>query len=671
MKISKELTNYEFANAFKNTVIFSAVIFVFGVLTLIFAKRPVIGIAEIVVAAGVFIYGLISLRFRKLKFFRYMQTYSFCLEDTTKTAVKTFPEPMVVLTVDGAVCWYNDEFSQMVGRDNFYGEHIREFFPDIQLTKYIESDGFVSETMVYKDRTYKINGKTERVDREEAINTMIGLYFIDKTDELDLKRMYNDVKPVHCMVIIDNYDEVFKETPNYNHGALIGEIERCVNAWVASGGGISTRYEREKFLVIFREKEYEEVILKDKFSVLTAVRNINLENKIPVTLSIGVGKGGDSLPDNEKMARLALDMALGRGGDQAVVKTPVSYNFFGAKSREVEKSTKVKARVVAHALREAINQASNVIIMGHKSADMDAFGAAIGLFRAIKSRNKEAYIAIDRNKNNTKLLLDGFIKKSEYENGIVSGEKALNVMDKQTLLIVVDTHRRSMVEYKEVLKSAKSVVVIDHHRRSEDFIDDAVLTYHEPYASSTSELVTEILQYIQDNGRINVMEAEALYAGIYLDTKGFTFKTGVRTFEAAAYLRRMGVDPVKVRRLFKNDFKDCVKKSDIIASAKIYRDNIAIAVCGDCSEGSQVVVAQAADELLNVSGIEASFVLAKIGHKIVISGRSLDSINVQLILEKLGGGGHITIAGAQLSNSGLGIAEMQLKAAIDSVLYDD
>ncbi|MEG2381586.1 MAG: DHH family phosphoesterase, partial [Oscillospiraceae bacterium] len=526
------------------------------------------------------------------------------------------------------------------------------------------------ESIEYKGRSYSIVGGMVTSDNDEKIEDMVGFCFTDITNERNMRKSHEEKKSVECILIVDNYDEVFKDTPNANHGALIGEIERCVNEWVYQGEGISRRYERDKFIIWFENKNFEKLVA-NKFNVLTTIKEINLENRIPVTLSIGIGVQGETIRENDKMARLALDMALGRGGDQAVIKTPYTFNFYGANAREVEKSTKVKARVVAHALKEVINQSSNVIIMGHATGDMDSLGAAIGLFRASKNLGKDAYIALDRATTNAKILLSHFTCDEEYDRAVVSRDRALNLMDSKTLLIIVDTHRPSMVEYRGVLKAAKAVVLIDHHRRSEEFIEDAVLTYHEPYASSTSEMVTEILQYIQENKRLSPREAEALYAGIYMDTKGFTFKTGVRTFETASYLRRMGVDPVNIKRLFKNDIGAYIQKSKIITNAKIYRDNIAIAFCEDSGKDMQVIVAQAADELLNITGIEASFVLAKATNKVIISGRSLENVNVQVILEKLGGGGHITIAGAQLLNATLKMAEIELKDAIDEVLFDD
>ena len=674
-KENREPGQTEFGIAFRTVVCCALLTFLFGAgLILVDCVKGIhlipLGIVQMSVAVLIFVIGYWNVRKHRRRFLDYLENFSFSSENTIKTAILNFNSPVVVTAESGSVRWYNPMFSNMVGKRHLFGEYLQDLLPQFQISRFVEDDNPSPEEVEYKGRTYTVSGKVVRTAQEGKTDALLGLCFTDITDEKAFRKTFEEKRLVECIAIIDNYDEVFKETPNTNHGALIGEIDRCISTWVEMAHGILRRYERDKYFILF-EYGYFEQLIKEKFSVLSVVRNIQMENKIPVTLSIGVGIQGETLQENDKMARLALDMALGRGGDQAVVKNPYAFSFYGAKSREIEKGSKVKARVVAHALREMIDQASNVIIMGHKSGDMDSLGAAIGLFRVVKSRGKNGYIALNRASTNAKILLSHFTEMPEYDSSIISGERALNLMDDKTLVIIVDTHRPSMVEYEKVLKESESVVLIDHHRRSEDFIENAVLTYHEPYASSTSEMVTEIIQYIQDTQRLNVKEAEALYSGIYMDTKGFTFKTGVRTFETAAYLRRLGVDPVNIKRLFRNDISLYVQKSKIITHAKVYRGNIAIAICENESRDLQVVVAQAADDLLNIAGIEASFVLAKVGNKIIISGRSLESVNVQVILEKLGGGGHITIAGAQLENSGLAAAEAKLKFAIDEVLFDE
>lgn len=674
MKGNNKARSYAVSDVNRGFAVSSAcclIVMVFGIILIAFGGRfgvniSLAGFLGLAAAAVMLIAEIFTMQSRKKRMFRYMQEYSFCMDAVTRTAVEAFIHPIAVINEDGEIIWGNSPFLKMIDRDSHFGEYIQDVFNNLSVDKYIESGTEVVDDFEYKERSYVIHGRA--VSNASAGISLAALYFVDVTDAEKLRKTMEDSRSIQCLVVIDNYDEVIKETPNSNHGALIGEIERCVNSWVSSAGGVVRRYEREKFIVFFRSGEYRDIIEKQKYTVLADVRNINLENKIPVTLSIGTGCGGSSLDENNKMANLALEMALGRGGDQVVVKTPDSYKFYGAKTREVEKSTKVKARVIAHALRKIIDQSSKVIIMGHKNSDMDCLGASIGLYQAIRSRGADTYIAIRRASSNAKLLLDSFIDDPNYLNRIISGERAMSIVDKQSLVIVVDTHRRGMVEFEELLDEAGSVVLIDHHRRAEDYISNAVLTYHETYASSACEMVTEILQYIQDNPKITLKEAEALYAGIFLDTKGFTFKTGVRTFEAAAYLRRMGVDPVSVRRLFKSDLKESIRLSKALSTVTLYRGNIALVTLPENGRDMQVLAAKTADELLNIAGVEASFVIARSGHKIIISGRSLETINVQVILERLGGGGHITIAGAQLGSSDIDEAALKLKAAIDEAL---
>lgn len=627
-------------------------------------------VLEILLALSIAIVSMIVSGRQQKTMIDELEEFAYCVESTTRTAVLNFPSPMVVVSIGGAIQWYNRSFAAMVGKENLYEEYLQDLFPELQFSRFVENEEPSPAEYEYKGNSYLVSGHMVRTTGAERTETLVGLYFSDLTELKDYEQQMADKKVVVCSVMVDNYEEVFKGTPNTNHGALIAEIERCVNEWMERGEGVSIRYERDRFQVLFEAAKFEQ-LMQEKFDILREIKTVEKGNRFPVTLSIGVGITGETVRENQQLALAALDMALGRGGDQAVVKTEHGYAFYGAKSKEIEKSTKVKARVVAHALRDLADQASKVIIMGHRNGDADSLGAAAGLLWALRCRKVDAYIAFDRNHNNAQMLLEELLHQEKYATRIVNEERALSLIDAKTLLIVVDTHRPSMVEYPDVLRNVEEVVLIDHHRRGEDFIEDTVLSYHEPYASSSSEMVTELLQYMVQGRTMSVFEAEALYSGIYIDTKGFTFKTGVRTFDAASYLRKMGVDPVNVRRLFRNDLSMYILKSSIISSAKIYRDNIALAVCDDVGTETQLVVAQAADELLNIKGIEAAFVLAAMGPKIVISGRSLDSVNVQVILEKLGGGGHITIAGAQVKNNGLELAEMQLCSAIDEVLFDE
>lgn len=659
---------YELRNLFCRTWIYVAVIGIFAIATAFL--NIYISLFELTIVTGLIIFEAFRYSMHRKIFFQYVEELGFCLNGTTGEEVINFPAPLVITSIGGSINWYNQKFKEMVGQTEILDHLIQDLILDIQLSKFIEGNGAGVQELSYSEKTYTVTGHLISDRSGEITNNLLALYFIDKTDECEARRLREEGRMVESIVIIDNYDEVLKETPDTNHGTLVGEIEHLVNEWVAGGSGVSRKYESGKFVVFFEEKCFAH-ILNHKFDILNKVREINLQNKIPVTLSIGVGRMGSSFEENDKFARLALDMALGRGGDQAVVKDVSGFSFYGAKTREVEKKTKVRARVVAHALRELIDQSDKVIVMGHSGGDMDSLGASIGLFRAVKNRKKNAYIVLNKSTLNAKQMLQSFEQMPEYDEGFITEEQALNLYDNKTLVIVVDTHRPSSVESPELVKQAKDIVLIDHHRRGEEFLENAVLSYHEPYASSTCEMVTEILQYIQENEKLSVKEAEALYTGIFMDTKGFTFKTGVRTFEAAAYLRRLGVDTIDVRRMMRSDLDMYIKKAEIIRGAQIYRQNIAISYFDSEHKDLQIIVAQAADDLLNIDGIEAAFVLARANGRVIISGRSLENINVQIILEKLGGGGHITIAGAQLEQCTLSTAEQMLKDAIDEIMTED
>ena len=643
---------------------------VFGVLTLVFAEKyqkdlRILAVLEMVFAVVSCVVGVFVARRKKQVLLERLESFSFCTEAATRAAVLTFPAPMVVTDAEGVVTWYNARFQLMLNREEMFGEHLQDLCPELQFSIFAEDTDPVPQNFSYRDKDYLVTGKTIPVLRQAGETRLVGIYFTDLSEKKQLEKKLADQKTVVCSLMIDNYDEVFKGTQNTNHGSLIAEIEHCVNSWVEKGEGVSVRYERDKFLILFEAEKFRP-LWEEKFPILNQAKEISQGNRIPVTFSIGVGQSKDTLRENEALADAALDMALGRGGDQVVVKSDVGFQFYGAKGREVEKSTRVKARVVAHGLRDLAEQAERIFIMGHSNADADSLGASVGLFRILRSLGADVYIALDRERNHVQLSLKELLCQEEYSQRIVGEERALDLLKENSLLIVVDTHRPSIVEYPN---RCENMVLIDHHRRSEDFLEHTVLSYHEPYVSSSCEMVTEILQYLDCDKYLAPYEAELLYSGIYLDTKGFTFKTGTRTFDAASYLRKRGADPINVRRIFSNDMELYLQKSRIISSAKIYRDNIAIALCTEKSKDTQLVVAQAADDLLNIRGIEAAFVLAEAGNRIVISGRSLGTVNVQVVLEKLGGGGHITIAGAQLQSERLDQAEEDLKAAIDEAIF--
>jgi len=424
------------------------------------------------------------------------------------------------------------------------------------------------------------------------------------------------------------------------------------------------KYEKDKYYITF-EYRYLEQFIKTKFDILNKIRSINEGNTIPASISVGIGLNGNSLSENDIFAKNAINMALGRGGDQVVIKDDEQFRFYGSSTKEHEKSTRVKARVVSFALSGLINNADNVIVLTHKNADVDGFGAALGIYRICRMHEKDVNICMETYDRTVSNMLSRLENSEEYDGLIITASQAASRITANTLIVVVDTHKVSLLESPVLLKPTKQIVIVDHHRRSADFIEHTALVYHEPYASSACEMVTEILQYTSDKMSLTKLEAEALYSGIVVDTKNFTFKTGVRTFEAASFLRRQGVDTVAVKTIFQQDLQSYVKRSEIIKNSVIIRENIAVSIAPKSDESTHIVAAQAADELLNIKGIIASFVIFMSGEDISISGRSLGGINVQLILEKLGGGGHLTIAGAQLSDTTVEEAKEKLILAID------
>ena len=518
--------------------------------------------------------------------------------------------------------------------------------------------------------------------REMAVNSeifqepnykgyLIALYLYDET-ALKIALRENDNQSLAVgMIYLDNYEEALESVEEVRRSLLIALIDRKVNKYIASLDGISKKMEKDKYLVILR-KESVLQLQESKFDLLDEVKTVNIGNEMAVTLSIGIGLDGLTYSQNYEFSRTAIDLALGRGGDQAVVKTPESITYYGGKSQQVEKNTRVKARVKAHALNEIISSRDKVLVMGHRLGDMDCFGAAIGIYRIAKSLDRKAHIIVNDVTTSMRPLIDMFADNSEYEEDmIINSAQAVEIAESNTVLVVVDVNRPSITECPELLHTCKSIVVLDHHRQGAETIENATLSYVEPYASSACEMVTEILQYIKEGIRLRVKEANSMYAGIIVDTNNFTTKTGVRTFEAAAYLRRNGADVIKVKKLFREDAVEYKTKADAVSQAEIYRGNYAISICSSNGVKSPTVLgAQAANELLNIKGIKASFVLTEYLGKIYISARSIDEVNVQVIMERLGGGGHMNIAGAQMEDVLLEEGVRIMKKTLDKMIEE-
>ena len=601
---------------------------------------------------------------RQREITKYIENLTFNIDSAAKDTLLNFPMPLVVLELDGTIIWYNSSFREIFNKEDLLEKTIHSFIGELQPETLVDEISNVSKEIIVEDKHYNVLGNFVKIENKSDTGSYIlMLYLIDNTELIQLKKKQEDEKAAVGIIIIDNYDDLMQSMNEAGRPHMLAEIDRNVLQWIGFAGAITRKFERDKYLIVVGHKYLKELEEK-KFDILDTIKEINLGNKIPVTFSIGVGLNGGSFQENYQFAAASLDIALGRGGDQVVIKDGENFRFFGGKSRETEKRTKVKARVIAYALRELIDQCSSAMIMGHENGDIDCLGAALGLYRMIKNRNKDAYIVLSHSNPTIESLLAKIGKYPEYNELFIGRSEALDRISNKTLLIVVDTHRPGFTEYPELLKLTDQVVVIDHHRRGTDFIQDAVLTYQETYASSTCELVTEILQYVEEKIKLSPVEAEALYGGIVIDTKNFTFKTGVRTFEAAAFLRRQGVDTISVKQLFQNDLHTYINISNIVKDAELINDKIAISVCPLNIKNAQLISAQAADQLLTLSGLIAAFVLSYVNNEVFISGRSLGDVNVQVILEKLGGGGHLSVAGAQLQGISIEEAKEKLKCAI-------
>lgn len=641
-------------------------------LLVIFALLIIIAVLEFVAAIPGFILFLFLLYYnfrsnyiRHREITRYIENLTFNIDTASKDTLLNFPMPLVVIELDGTIIWYNSSFKKVFDGEELLEKTIHSFVKDLNPNNISNETVNFSKEIILNGRNYNVLGNFVKVDNKiNEDGYIIMMYLLDNTELVETKRKYNNERSTVGIIVVDNYDDLMQSMEDTKRPQMLAEIESKINGWMGYTNGIIKKFERDKYLFVFDYK-YLKDFEEKKFDILDIVKEINIGNKIPVTLSIGFGIGEKSLLEKFRFANASLDIALGRGGDQVVIKNGEDITFYGGKTREMEKRTRVKARVIAYALRELIDQASDVMVMGHDNCDIDCLGASLGIYRIAKNRNKEAYIVLNSSNPTIDNLISKIEKSDDYDSLFIANNEAIDKIGRKTLLIIVDTHRPSFTEFPELLKYTDQIVVIDHHRRGADYLQEAVLTYQETYASSTCELITEILQYVEEKIKLKPIEAEALYAGIVIDTKNFTFKTGVRTFEAAAFLRRQGVDTVSVKQMFQNDINTYVNISNVVRDAEVIRDNMAISVCAQNTKSAPLIAAQAADQLVNLAELKAAFVMSHISTGIAISGRSLGDVNVQVILEKLGGGGHLTVAGAQLQGVTVEEAKERLKAAID------
>ena len=587
--------------------------------------------------------------------------------------------PYVLLDDAGNVMWMNKAFEFLTHKKKGYAKPISTIFPELTKEKL---PGEIDETemsFAYEERDFhakcrKVSLKdmaenSDIISAEGYDGYLIAVYLFDETALKLALRENDDQSLAVALLYLDNYDEALESVEEVRRSLLTALIDRKVNKYIASLDGIAKKIEKDKFLIILRKKSVNQ-LQESKFDILEEVKTVNIGNEMAVTLSIGVGLDGLTYSQNYEFARTAIDLALGRGGDQAVVKTGEQIIYFGGKSQQVEKNTRVKARVKAHALREIIAAKDRVLIMGHRYGDVDSFGAAVGIYRIAKSLDRKAHIVINDVTTSVQPMIDLFAGREEYEEDMIVGsEQAMDLAGGGTVLVVVDVNKPSITECPELLKMCKSIVVLDHHRQGTETIENATLSYVEAYASSTCEMVTEILQYITDGIKVKSDEADCLYSGMMIDTNNFMTKTGVRTFEAAAYLRRAGADVTRVRKLFRDDVNEYKAKADAVRRAEVYRDCYAMSICTAGSEvqSPTIVGAQAANELLNIKGIRASFVFTEFQEMVHVSARSIDEVNVQVIMEKLGGGGHMNVAACQLEGVSIEDAMNTLKALLDKM----
>lgn len=655
-----------FDSLVSRTKIYLVIILILFILISVF--RPILIIPSIILYISILCYTYFANNKRKSEISEQLQDLTLTVDSAAKSSLINSPFPLVILETNGNIVWKSSKFVTEfadIDMDNYIDDLIIDIKDEIEKSDNKKRKSVIRQIQIGK-KTYTVQGefaKSKKYERKKSPEYMMILYFIDETEKVKLKQENEDKKICVGIIMIDNYEEVTQRVDAEQKTQLMAKVESTIYDWVNETNGILVKADRDTYVYVFEQKNLEK-IKEEKFAILDSIKNLVRKDKIQLTLSIAISNEGDTERDVYKSASAAMDVILGRGGDQAVIRQNGKYLFFGGKVEEVEKRTKVKARIVAHALEELIKENDKIMIMGHTNPDIDAIGSALGIYRIAKTLEKEAKIVANVETPSIKDLYESI--KDQYQEVFISSETALAQVDSATLIIVVDTHKKTYVESPELLTKTNKIVIIDHHRRSADFIDNSILTFQEVYASSAAELVTEIIQYTQNEVELSEVEAEALYAGIMMDTKNFTFKTGVRTFEAAAYLRRCGVDIIKVKKWFQSDLESYNTISEIVRKAEIVRDSIGISIYDVQEKETSLICAKAADELLTIGNITASFVLGLMEDgKVCISGRSIGDVNVQMILEKLGGGGHITLAGAQLENVTIDEAKQELISKIN------
>ena len=636
-----------------------AVFLVFAVAAAAFRNYLLAGV-ELAITAAVFVLYMTNRKRRKKRLQEFIQRH---LDETSGMNGTKAPFPMLVIRLeDNGIVYANDVFVQLIGYQDTMGERtIEEVFPGFSTQWLISGKNEYAYDVTLQSRRYRVYGST--ICAEDPQSTMLGvLYFSDLTELYQVRDEYIRSRPVVSIILVDNYEELTKNLSEGATSALNARLNDCITQWCGSYKGLLRRLEKNRFLLVFEKRDLHRA-KEGKFSLLEDIHEVTSPSGLQASVSIGLGVDGETFEESYDFAALAIEMALSRGGDQAVVKDRRNFDFYGGRTRETDHRSKVRSRVTAGSMLELIAQSSDVFIMGHKHADLDSVGAAMGIACLCRKKGKKPYIILDLQNNMAGKLIEEIQESAGYGDVFITGQEAMVLCDNRSILVVVDTNRPDQVEYKPLLEAVTKVCVVDHHRRAADYITPVVVNLHEPYASSASELVTELLQYAVEKKDVLPIEAKSLMAGIFLDTKSFNVRTGERTFEAAAFLRQLGADTVEVKKLLQNDFQDTISKYQIIKSARLYRQELAIAALNTTT--TRTLAAQAADELLNISGITASFVLYPDEDRVIISARSIGEANVQMILEPLGGGGNTATAGAQMADTNVKDALDRLVESID------
>ena len=642
--------------------------------------------AGIIVSTGILIYigiAVMVLRCHRTFIINDLIAFANQYDALEKRILEELALPYAIMDMNGRMIWSNKVFSELTGKDQFYRKNINTIFPEITGDKLpVVNKKELSEIRTqFGEKMYRVS--MQRVELGEVVaaseileNTdtnvsLIAMYMYDDTELTEYIRKNEENKLVIALAYLDNYEEALESVEDVRRSLLIALIDRKITKYFSNFDGLVKKLEKDKYFLIMRQSSLE-ALKEQRFHILDEVKTVNIGNEMAITLSIGIGLNAATYIQNYEYSRIAIEMALGRGGDQVVIKNGNNITYYGGKTQQMEKTTRVKARVKAQALKEFMSTKDRVVVMGHKITDVDALGAGIGIYRAGRTLGKPVHIVVNNPNKSIRPLIAGYVNNQDYEPSMfIDSEQAKDLVDNNTVVVVVDTNRPSYTECEELLYMTKTVVVLDHHRRGSEVIENAVLSYVEPYASSACEMVAEILQYFSDDLRIRNIEADCLYAGIMIDTNNFTTRAGVRTFEAAAFLRRSGADVTRVRKLLRDDLKSYQARAEAVRTAHIYKDSFAISRCPSENLDSPTVIgAQAANELLNIAGVKASFVLTQYNDEVYVSARAIDEINVQVMMEKMGGGGHMNIAGAQVKASPDEVERM-LKDIIDQEYQEE